>query len=128
VGATQILNFLGVFRNFFLLPVSFRILCFFSGKGSGNTEKYRIPLLICALILSVIQDVMYFGSDFSSIANKPLVVLYTWIMILAILGNGQVWLSFTNKFCSYMNRTSFLNLYMALSSYDFNCNMGNKMF
>lgn len=109
LGTAQILNFLAVFRNFLFLSLFLLGYFIFSHDNIQEIlKKYRIPLLTAALILFVIQIFMYWGQNFTSIVNKPIVMLYTWIMILAVTGNAQVYFNFSNRFTEYMNKKSFL--------------------
>jgi len=109
LGTAQILNFLAVFRNVLFLSLFLLGYFVFShDKIQEMLKKYRIPLLTTALILFVIQIFMYWGQNFTSIVNKPIVMLYTWFMILAVIGNAQVYFNFSNHFTEYMNKKSFL--------------------
>lgn len=109
LGAAQIGNFLAVFRNILFLAL-FLIGYFIFSHDSiqEKIKRYRIPLTVIALILCVVQTDVYWGQNFSEIVNQPVVMLYTWTMILAVLGNAQAYLNFSNRYTAYLAKKSYL--------------------
>lgn len=107
--SAQVLNFLSVFRNaLFLLLFLLGYYVFSHEKIQAEIKRYHIPLLIVALILFILQAFMFWGQNFSEIVNNWIVMLYTWFMVLAVIGSSQVWLNCSNKFTEYMNSRGFL--------------------
>ena len=72
-------------------------------------EKWKIPLLIIAILLGVSYTIYYYGSNYTEAAclNSVFTNLYLWIMILAILGCGKAWFDKGNRFTVYLNSRSF---------------------
>jgi glucans biosynthesis protein C len=104
----QYLNFLSVFRNllyFFLFILGYSV---FSHEHIQNkVKKYGLIFLLIGIFLGIIQTYMLFGQDYSSCCNNWLAIIFTWFMILGIIGCGQKWLDFSNKFTKYMTNNSF---------------------
>lgn len=106
--AAQVLNVVEVFRNLFYLLLFLLGYFVFSNESVQNKlVKYRIPLLAAALVLFVPQAYLSFGKGFAVSAKTPAAILYGYVMCLAMIGNGKVWLSFENGFTRYMSRRSF---------------------
>lgn len=72
-------------------------------------EKWKIPLLITALILGICYTVYYYGENFSTAEclKSPFTNLYLWVMILAVLGCAKAWLNKSNRFTEYLSSRSF---------------------
>jgi hypothetical protein len=76
-------------------------------------KKISIPMGIISLIMGIMYVIYYYGTNYTD--NSCLQSLFTntylWISILAILGLGQKFLNFNNKFSNYMTKNNF-NFYV----------------
>lgn len=72
-------------------------------------EKWKIPLLVTAIVLGVSYIIYYYGSNYTEAAclKSLFTNVYLWIMTLAILGCGKAWLDKSNRFTEYLNSRSF---------------------
>lgn len=72
-------------------------------------EKWRIPLLITAVILGVCYTIYYFGQNYTDAVCLQGIFtnVYLWIAILAIFGCGKAWCNGTSRFAEYMTKSSF---------------------
>jgi hypothetical protein len=68
---------------------------------------------ILSLIMGIIYAIYYYGTNYTD--NSCLQSLFTnaylWISIITILGLGQKFLNFNNKFSNYMTKNNF-NFYV----------------
>ena len=106
--SAQVLNLLEVFRNVFYLLL-FLLGYFVISEESVQCllERFKIPLIIAALILGVPQAVQSMGHGFAVSAKSPLAVAYGYTMCLALIGIGKGCLNFENEFTGYMRKRSF---------------------
>lgn len=111
-GSAYLLNMpvVVVFRNgiyWFMFLLGYYV--FSHDNVLEKVKKSGVPLLAAALVLGVVEVWYFFGQSFSSDAylQHPLINLYLWIMILAILGCAQKWLNFKNSFTDYLKKRSF---------------------
>lgn len=111
-GSSQILNMpvittyrFGIYFMGFLLGY----FVFSHDEVQEKVERIRIPMLVAALVVAVAYTWYYFGQNFSgdSCLKSLFTNLYLWIVILAVLGCFKAWGNKTNKFASYMTKTSF---------------------
>jgi len=111
-GSSFLLNtpLITVFRNGIYLFV------FLSGYYLFSQEKiieilvkFRIPMLIAGIILGIIEVYYFYGKSFgdNSFLQHPLTNIYSWIMMMAILGCSQKYLDKTNKLMDYIKSRSF---------------------
>ena len=76
-------------------------------------KKISIPLGIVSVVLGIIYVLHYYGTNYAdnSCLQSLFTNVYLWIAILAILGLGQKFLNFNNKFSTYMTKNNF-NFYV----------------
>ncbi len=74
-----------------------------------RVEKIRIPMLTLAIIGAVLYTWYYFGENYAVNACLQSIFtnVYLWVVILAILGCFKAWANKTNKFATYMTKSSF---------------------
>lgn len=70
-------------------------------------KKYGLPLLGVGLLAGIAQTWVSWGIPYQKAVNHWLVILYTWLMILAVIGVSARFFNFSNHFTEYMNRHSF---------------------
>ena len=70
-------------------------------------KKYALIFLAAALIVGALQTYFCWGEAYQLVVNRPLVVLYTWLMTLAVLGCFNRFFSGTGKISSYLCKNSF---------------------
>jgi len=112
-GSSFLLNtpFITVFRNGIYLFVFLTGYYFFSQERIIEIlAKFRFPLLIAGIILGIIEISYFYRQDFSddSFLQHPLTTVYSWIMMMAILGCSQKYFNKTNKLMVYIRSRSFL--------------------
>jgi hypothetical protein len=99
-----------VFRNGIYL-FSFLIAYYiFSHEEIINIlEKYRLFFLSVAVLLGVTVTYIFYGKSFvdDKFLQHPLTNLYSWLMMLAIMGCFQKYFNNTNKFTEYINSRNF---------------------
>lgn len=110
--SSQILNMpVLIMYRFGIYLVSFLIgyFIFSHDKVQDSIEKIHIPMLILSIILSISYVIYYFGTDYTSpqCLQSIFTNIYLWVMVLAILGCGKVWLNRTSSFFSYVTKSSF---------------------
>jgi len=99
-----------VFRNGIYLFVFLTGYYFFSQeKIIEILAKYRFPLLIAGITLGIIEVYYFYGKNFAddNFLQHPLTNIYSWIMMMAILGCSQKYFNKTNKFMEYIKSRSF---------------------
>jgi len=111
-GSSFLLNtpLITVFRNGIYLFTFLLGYYFFShDKIIDILAKFRIPLLIIGIILGIINVYYFYGVNYSEnyCLQHPLTNIYSWIMMLAILGLSQKYFNKTNKLMDYIKRHSF---------------------
>lgn len=111
-GSAQILNtpVVEVYRNgiyIFMFLLGYYV--FSHDNVQEILAKYYLPFLILALLCGVVYTINYFGDNYASSACLKTVFtnLYTWLMILALLGFGKKWLDRKTGFTYYMAPRSF---------------------
>lgn len=70
-------------------------------------QRYSLPLLAAGAALGVAQTCLSWGQPFQNVVNHWLVMLYAWVMILAVIGAAGRWFNFSNRFTLFFNRLSF---------------------
>jgi len=111
-GSSFLLNtpFITVFRNGIYLFAFLTGYYFFSQEKIIETlAKYSVPLFVAGIILGVIEVYYFYGKDFAdnSFLQHPLTNIYSWIMMMAILGCSQKYFNKTNKLMDYIKSRSF---------------------
>jgi len=111
-GSSFLLNtpLVTVFRNGIYLFVFLSGYYFFSQEIIIEIlVKFRFPLLIAGIIFGIIEVYCFYGKNFgdNSFLQHPLTNIYSWIMMLAILGCSQKYLNKTNKLMDYIKTRSF---------------------
>jgi hypothetical protein len=78
-----------------------------------RVKKISIPLGIISAITGIIYVLFYYGKNYTedSCLQSIFTNIYLWISILSILGLGNKYLNFNNKFSIYMTKNNF-NFYI----------------
>jgi peptidoglycan/LPS O-acetylase OafA/YrhL len=63
--------------------------------------------LIAGLITGFLQAYLVWGMSFQVSVNHWIVMLYTWLMILGIMGCARRWLNQDNRLTHFMTKRSF---------------------
>ena len=111
-GGAQILNMpvITVYR-FGIYFVAFLIGYFVLAHDQvqEKIEKIHLPMLAVALPGAVGYVWYYFGTNYAdAVCLKSFITnCYAWVVILAIIGCFKAWCNKTNRFATYMTRTSF---------------------
>lgn len=85
--SAQLLYVAYTFRNvlyLFLFLLGYYV--FSHEKVQEICKKHAWWLLAAALVCGVIQMIMYWGIPYQQMVNYPVVVLFTWLMVLAVIG------------------------------------------
>jgi len=111
-GSSLLLNtpLVTVFRNGIYLFVFLAGYYLFSHERIIEIlSKFRIPLLIAGVALGIIEVYYFYGKNFAddNFLQHPLTNVYSWIMMMAILGCSQKYLNKTNKLLDYIKNRSF---------------------
>jgi len=111
-GSSFLLNtpLITVFRNGIYLFVFLTGYYFFSqDKIIEILAKFRFPLLAVGIILGIIEVCYFYRKDFAdySFLQHPLTNIYSWIMMMAILGCSQKYFNKTNRLMDYIKSRSF---------------------
>jgi len=111
-GSSFLLNtpLITVFRNGIYLFVFLTGYYFFSQEKIIETlAKFRFPLLVAGIILGMIEVYYFYGKNFGddNFLQHPLTNIYSWIMMMAILGCSQKYFNKTNKLMDYVKSRSF---------------------
>lgn len=77
-------------------------------KVTDVLSKYGLPFGIAAILLAVVNVVLYWGQNYatSPVVNSPLSVAYLWLACLAITGLFKRYGNRTCPFAAFMNRKS----------------------
>lgn len=106
--AAQILYVAFTFRNgLYLLLFLLGYYMFSEEKVQGLLEKWCVFFLIAGFITGLLQCYVSFGKSYQEVVNHWLVMLYTWLMILGVMGCAKRWLNQNNKLTRYMSKRSF---------------------
>jgi peptidoglycan/LPS O-acetylase OafA/YrhL len=78
-----------------------------------RVKKLSLPLGIISAITGIVYVIFYYGTNYTedSCLQSIFTNIYLWISILAILGLGNKYLNFNNKFSNYMTKNNF-NFYI----------------
>jgi hypothetical protein len=71
--------------------------------------KFRLPLLAAGITLGITEVYYFFGQNYTDnyVFQHPLTNIYSWIMMMAILGCSQKYFNRTNKLMDYIKSRSF---------------------
>jgi membrane-bound acyltransferase YfiQ involved in biofilm formation len=71
--------------------------------------KFNLPLLAAGIILGIINVWYFYGQNYTDnyIFQHPVTNIYSWIMMMAILGCSQKYFNITNKFLDFIKSRSF---------------------
>lgn len=108
VLSAQILYISKTFRNglyLFLFLLGYYV--FSHEKVQELCKKYALYFLGAGLVVGGVQTYLYWGKVYQDIVNKWVVVLYTWLMILAVLGCFYKFFNKSNKMTDYLSQNSF---------------------
>lgn len=107
-GAAQILYIAYTFRvGLYLLLFLLGYYVFSQEKIQQLLQKYSPILLIAGAVLGVAQTYVSWGQPFQNVVNHWLVMLFTWVMTLAVLGGAERWFNYSNRFTQYMTKRSY---------------------
>jgi len=111
-GSSFLLNtpLVTVFRNGIYLFVFLTGYYFFSQERVIEIlVKFRFPLLIAGITLGIMEVYYFYGKNFAddNFLQHPLTNIYSWIMMMAILGCSQKYFNKTNKLMDYIKSRSF---------------------
>ncbi|QQO07864.1 acyltransferase family protein [Breznakiella homolactica] len=108
LGAAQVLYIAYTFRVGLYLLLFLLGYYLFSQENIQRTLQTYSPLLLAGgIVLGIVQTYMSWGRPFQQVVNHWLVMLYTWIMILAVLGAAGRWFNRSNTFTAYMTKRSY---------------------
>lgn len=106
--SAQILYVTYTYRNMLYLFMFLMGYYIFSHDSVIEALKKSSPvLLVAAIVLGVIQTYRSWGIFYQSAVNDWVVMLYTWIMILAVLGCFTRFFHKQNRFTVHMSSLSF---------------------
>jgi len=111
-GSSFLLNtpVVTVFRNGIYLFTFLIGYYIFSHEEIINTlEKYRFLFLSIAVLLGITVTYIFYGESFGDdkFLQHPITNLYSWIMILAIIGCFKKYFNSTNKLTEYIKSRNF---------------------
>lgn len=99
-----------VYRNGIYLFTFFLGYYVFSHEEvTDKLVKWKIPLLIGALLSGVAYGFLFYGENWTTKECLRHIVtnLYLWLTVLAVIGCFKAWFNKTNKFATYMTKSSF---------------------
>lgn len=106
--SAQILYVTYTYRNMLYLFMFLMGYYIFSQENVIETLKKSSPALLGAgIVLGIIQTYRSFGIFYQAAVNDWVVMLYTWIMILAVFGCFARFFHRQNRFTANMSRLSF---------------------
>ena len=93
----------------YLLMFIFGYYVFSRDDIQDSLVKYRVPLCLIALVMSIIYVYTYYGHNYTDeeVLQNLFTNAYAWISILAIFGFSKKHLDFSNKYTKYMNKNNF---------------------
>ena len=94
---------------FYLVPFLMGYFVFSHDEAQEKIRKAWIPLMACAVIAGTVLVVTTFGQDNTSprYLGSPLNCLYGWLMCLAMMAWFKARFDGTNRFATYMTRSSY---------------------
>ncbi len=99
-----------VYRNgiyFFMFLLGYYV--FSHENVTDILVKYKIPMIIAAVVFNGIYACIHYGENYASTATlkSPLANIAAWTGVLAVIGSFKAWFNFKNKFTSYMTKRNF---------------------
>lgn len=93
----------------YLIPFLMGYFVFSHDKVQETLSKYSLYLTSIAVVLGTLLTITTFGQDNTSpqYLQSPLNVLYAWFMILGLLGLFHRYFNHTNRFFTYMTKSSY---------------------
>jgi peptidoglycan/LPS O-acetylase OafA/YrhL len=93
----------------YLIPFLMGYFVFSHDKAHEILGKYSIYLISIAVILGGVLTIITFGQDNTSpqYLQSPLNIAYAWFMILGLMGVFYRFFNHTNRFATYMTKSSF---------------------
>ncbi|MEE1301730.1 MAG: acyltransferase family protein, partial [Bacteroidales bacterium] len=93
----------------YLIPFLMGYFVFSHNKVQEILGKYSSILISIAIICGTILTITTFGQDNTSpqYLQSPLNIIYTWFMMLGLLGIFQRFFNKTNPFATYMTKSSY---------------------
>ena len=94
---------------FYIFPFLMGYFVFSHDKVQETLAKFWIPMMVFAVIAGSVLIITTFGQDNTTprYMASPLNNLYGWLMCLAMMGWFKAKFDCTNKFASYMTKSSF---------------------
>ena len=113
---------------FYLVPFLMGYFVFSHDEAQEKIRKAWIPLMACAVIAGTVLVVTTFGQDNTSpqYLGSPLNCLYGWLMCLAMMGWFKAHFDGTNRFATYMTRSSYgiyIVHYLVIASFGYTMKM-----
>ncbi len=106
--SAQLLYVAFTFRNgLYLFLFLLGYYMFSEEKVQDLIEKWGIYFLSAGALIGGFQCYISFGKSYQEVVNHWVVMLYTWLMILGVMGCAKRWLNDSNFFTRYMNQRSF---------------------
>ena len=93
----------------YFVPFLMGYFVFSHDEVQDRVEKMHLPMLICAVVACVALCWTGWGKNNTDtqFLSSWLNCLYAWLMILAMLGCFKAWFNKTNRFDTYMTKSSF---------------------
>lgn len=93
----------------YFIPFLLGYFVFSHSEVQERVEQMHLPTLLCALAAGAALLVTGWGENNTSpqFLSGWLNCTYAWLMILAMLGCFKAWFDKTDRFCSYMSRSSY---------------------
>ena len=93
----------------YFVPFLMGYFVFSHDEVQDHVEKIHLPMLICAAVACVALCWTGWGQNNTTpqFLSGWLNCLYAWLMILAMLGCFKAWFNKTNRFATYMTKSSF---------------------
>ena len=93
----------------YFVPFLMGYYVFSHDEVQDHVEKIHLPMLICAAVACVALCWTGWGQNNTTpqFLSGWLNCLYAWLMILAMLGCFKAWFNKTNRFTTYMTKSSF---------------------
>jgi hypothetical protein len=99
-----------VFRNgIYLFSFLMGYYIFSNDKKTDILEKYRFWFLGFGVSLGILITYLFYGKSFvdNKFLQHPLTNLYSWVMMLAIIGCSKKYFNYTNNILNYIKNRNF---------------------
>ena len=93
----------------YFVPFLMGYFVFCNDSVLERVKAMCVPMTVCAVAACVALCITGWGRDYTGpqYLSGWLNCLYAWLMILAVMGIFMRWFDGTNRFCAYMNRSSY---------------------